>query len=45
MLQGAESLGLREYPSMDTMIAAIVLPDREIIGWNPRLKPGPPQSL
>nr|XP_024002099.1 uncharacterized protein LOC112080541 [Salvelinus alpinus] len=43
MFAGAESFGLWEYPIIDTMIGAMVLPHREIIGWNLRLKPGPPR--
>ena len=40
-----DSLGLREYPTMDSMIAAMVLPDKGIIGKTPRLKSGPPRTV
>ena len=43
MFAGTESFGLWEYPIKDTMIAAMVLPHREIIGRNLRLKPEPPR--
>ncbi|KAK6306303.1 hypothetical protein J4Q44_G00232280 [Coregonus suidteri] len=41
LLMDAESLGLDHYPVMDDMVAAMILPDKEIVGKVPRLKPGP----
>ena len=40
-----DSLGLRQYPTMDSMMAAMVLPDKDIIGKTPRLKAGPPRTV
>ena len=40
-----DSLGLRQYPTMDSMIAAMVLPDKDIIGKTPRLKAGPSRTV
>ena len=37
----AETLGLDHYPVMDGMVAAMILPDKKIVGKVPRLKPGP----
>ncbi|KAJ8409346.1 hypothetical protein AAFF_G00235440 [Aldrovandia affinis] len=36
---------LREYPIMDTMVATMVLADKEITGKNPCLASGPPKVL
>ncbi|KAJ8346506.1 hypothetical protein SKAU_G00279070 [Synaphobranchus kaupii] len=36
-----EPLGINGYPTMDDMVAAMILPDKEIIGNVPQLKPGP----
>lgn len=41
LLMDAESLGLDHYPVMDDMVAAMILPDKEIVGKVPHLKPGP----
>ena len=40
-MAGSKSLGIADYPVMDDMVAAMVLPDREIIGRIPRLAAGP----
>lgn len=41
LIADQEPLGINRYPTMDDMVAAMILPDKEIIGKVPQLKPGP----